>query len=333
VSAMKATAIAHPNIALVKYWGKRDEALHLPHQSSLSMTLDGLSATTTVEFHAALHKDTARIDGRDLEGEELARIIRVLELIRGLSGNKEKARVASRTDFPKAAGLASSAAGGAALAAAASWAAGMRLEPYELSVIARRSSGSACRSIQGGFCEWRRGIALDGSDSFAVQIAQENHWPELRMVVVICAEEAKEISSREGMRHTVKTSPYYPAWIECAEADLREARAALLAKELPALGIVAERNAWRMHATAMAANPPIVYMKAITLAVIEKVAALRGDGVAAYFTLDAGPNPVVLCLADEAPRVAEWLGAVAGVVRTVVAGPGRGVEVSEDAVF
>ncbi|MBI5544946.1 MAG: diphosphomevalonate decarboxylase, partial [Deltaproteobacteria bacterium] len=249
---MKSTAVAHPNIALVKYWGKRDEALILPHQSSLSMTLDGLTATTTVEFSDRAD-DVAQIDGRRLDGEELARIVQLLDLVRERAGFKLRARVASKTDFPKAAGLASSAAGGAALAAAAAWAAGLQLEPRDLSILARRSSGSACRSIQGGFCEWKRGSAADGSDSFAELVAPESHWPELRMVVVICADEAKEVSSRDAMQRCVETSPFFASWVDVAEADLVEARALVLARDLPALGAVAERNAWRMHATAMAA--------------------------------------------------------------------------------
>ncbi|MGC4122336.1 MAG: diphosphomevalonate decarboxylase [Myxococcales bacterium] len=330
---MKATAVAHPNIALVKYWGKRDERLILPHQSSLSMTLDGLSATTTVEFSPDRAEDTAQIDTRRLDGEELARITGVLDLVRQKAGLTHKARVASKTDFPRAAGLASSAAGGAALAAAASWAAGLAPTSAELSILARRNSGSACRSVQGGFCEWARGTAEDGSDSFALQVAPETHWPELRMVVVICADQAKEVSSREAMQRTVETSPYYRSWVEAAEADLKEARAAVLAKDLAALGAVAERNAWRMHASAMAANPSIVYLRPTTLAVLETVAALRAGGVPAYFTLDAGPNPVILCLAAGAQRAAMRLGAVPGVLRTIVAGPGKGVEKVERPVF
>jgi diphosphomevalonate decarboxylase len=328
----KATAVAHPNIALVKYWGKRDERLILPHQSSLSMTLDGLSATTTVEF-SDRDDDAAQIDGRRLEGEELARIVLVLDLVREKAKLTQRARVSSKTDFPKAAGLASSAAGGAALAAAASWAAGLQPGPAELSILARRSSGSACRSVQGGFCEWTRGAAADGSDSFAVQVAPEEHWPELRMVVVICADEAKEVSSRDAMQRTVETSPYYPSWVQCAEEDLKQARAAVLARDLPALGAIAERNAWRMHASAMAANPSIVYLRPTTLAVLETVAALRAGGVPAYFTLDAGPNPVIVCLAGGAPRATMRLGAVPGVMRTIVAAPGKGVQAIERPVF
>lgn len=322
---MKATAVAHPNIALVKYWGKRDTERILPFNGSLSMTLGGLSATTTVEF-SEREEDAAQIDGRRLEGAELGRITRVLDLMRARAGIAQKARVVSKTDFPKAAGLASSAAGGAAVAAAAAWAAGLELEPRELSIIARQCSGSACRSVEGGFCEWLKGEAGDGSDSYAVQIAPEAHWPELRMVVVICADEVKEVSSRDAMQRCVETSPFYEAWVKCATQNLDEARNALMAKDLVALGSVAELNAWRMHATAMAANPPIIYARSTTLAIIETVAVMRAGGVPAYFTLDAGPNPVILCLASGAPRVEMRLNSLPGVQRVVIAGPGEGVQ-------
>lgn len=329
---MKATAVAHPNIALVKYWGTRDEELLLPHHGSLSMTLDGLSSTTTVEF-GDRPEDTAQIDGRRLEGEDLARVVQVLDLVRSHRGLTARARVGSKTDFPRAAGLASSTAGGASLAAAAAWAAGLELAPRELSALARRAAGSACRSVEGGFCEWLPGFASDGSDSVAVQVAPESAWAELRMVVVICADEAKEVSARDAMRRTVSTSPYFSSWGHCVEEDLAAARAAVQARDLAALGAVAERNAWRMHALAMAASPSIVYLRPTTLAVLEMVAALRAGGVPAYFTIDAGPNPVILCLAGGAPRVTMRLGAVPGVLKTVVAGPGPGVRPELRPVF
>lgn len=329
---MKATAIAHPNIALVKYWGKRDESLVLPHQPSLSMTLDGLSATTTVEF-CDQADDAAEIDGRALAGKELSRVVQTLDLVRARAGTGQRARMVSKTDFPNAAGLASSAAGGAALAAAATWAAGLDAAPRDLSVLARRNSGSACRSVEGGFCEWRRGDQGDGSDSYAVQVAPESHWPQLRMVVAVTSSRAKEVSSRDGMRHTVETSPFYPAWVDLVARDLAEARAALLSRDLDRLGAVAERNAWRMHATGLGAEPPVVYLRSATLAVVEELPALRASGIPAWFTLDAGPNPVVLCLDRDAPKLVDRLSTVHGVLRTVVAGPGRGVERAQAHLF
>ena len=153
------------------------------------------------------------------------------------------------------------------------------------------------------------------------------------MVVVICADEAKEVSSREAMKRTVETSPFYEAWARTAEEDLAQARSSLLARDLPALGALAERNAWRMHATAMAADPHIVYLRPTTLAVVQLVESLRASGVPAYFTLDAGPNPVILCLTSGASRITMRASAVPGVLRTVVAGPGKGVDQVERPVF
>ena len=285
----KATATAHPNIALVKYWGKRDEALILPHQSSLSVTLAPLSVTTSVEWGVA--EETVEINGEPARGSELTRVVAMLDLVRGKHG---RARVVSHGNFPKAAGLASSAAGFAALAVAARAAAGLPRDARAESVLARQGSGSACRSIQGGVCVWHRGTAADGSDSFATQELTEKHWPELRLLVAMVSREEKEVKSRDGMRSAVETSPYYAAWTKDAEAEVPRAIAALKARDLAAIGELAEKNAWRMHATSLAADPPLCYLKPQTLEVISALARLRRDGVPAYFTLDAGPNPVVL---------------------------------------
>jgi diphosphomevalonate decarboxylase len=166
-----------------------------------------------------------------------------------------------------------------------------------------------------------------------VQVANEDHWPELRMLGVICAEEAKEVSSREAMRRCVEGSPYYAAWVRSATEDLERARSALLDKDLARLGAVAEHNAWRMHALALSVDPAIVYLKPTTLAVIDAVAALRARGIPVYFTLDAGPNPVVLCLACDVPRVEMRLHTLPGIVRSVAGGPGCGVRPAERHLF
>jgi diphosphomevalonate decarboxylase len=295
---VKATATAHPNIALVKYWGKRDEALILPHQSSLSVTLAPLSVTTTVEWGSGA--DSVSINGEPARGSELTRVVAMLDLVRGRNGF---ARVISDGNFPKAAGLASSAAGFAALAIAARAAAGLPRDFKAESVLARQGSGSACRSIQGGVCVWHRGSRPDGGDSFATQELTERHWPELRLLVAMVSREEKEVKSRDGMRSAVETSPYYAAWTRDAEAEVPRALAALRARDLKAIGEIAEKNAWRMHATSLAADPPLCYLKAQTLEVIATLSSLRRDGVPAYFTLDAGPNPVVLTDAAHEAKV------------------------------
>lgn len=289
---MHAEAVAHPNIALVKYWGKRDEQLILPHQSSLSLTLAPLSVTTSVEWGRPSHE--VELNEKIAAGSERQRVVDILELLRAADSRLGHARVVSRGDFPAAAGLASSAAGFAALAVAARAAAGLPRDVRAESILARRGSGSACRSIQGGVCVWRRGERADGADSYAEQVFAEQHWPELRMFVAMVSREEKETKSRDGMRNTVETSPYYGAWAQDAEREVPRAMEAIRARDLETLGELSERNAWRMHATALAADPPLCYLMPKTLELIHKLRQERRNGVMAYFTLDAGPNPVIL---------------------------------------
>jgi diphosphomevalonate decarboxylase len=328
---MKATALAHPNIALVKYWGKRDDALILPHQSSLSLTLAPLSVTTTVEFGTA--SDHVEINGHTAKGSERERVLGVLEAVRAQAGGKlGHARVVSRGDFPAAAGLASSAAGFAALAVAARAAAGMPADAKAASMLSRLGSGSACRSVQGGFCEWRRGEREDGSDSYAVQRFDAGHWTELRMVVAILSRDEKEVKSRDGMKHTVETSPYYAAWVKDAEAEVPRAVEIIRRKDLQALGELAERNAWRMHATSLAADPPLSYVHASTLGLIEHLREQRRKGMPVWFTLDAGPNPVLLT--DAAHEVAaEALARACGALDVVRCVPGGDAELRSEHLF
>lgn len=328
---MKATALAHPNIALVKYWGKRDEALILPHQSSLSLTLSPLSVTTTVEF--GVGSDHVELNGHTAKGSERDRVLRLLESVR--AGAKQElgpAKVVSRGDFPMAAGLASSAAGFAALAVAGRAAAGQPAEPRTASILARMGSGSACRSVQGGFCEWQRGERPDGEDSFAVQRFDAAHWPDLRMVVAILDRGEKEVKSRDGMKHTVDTSPYYPAWVQDAEKEIALAREHISRRDLQALGELCERNAWRMHATAFAAAPPLCYLNSGTLAVIQHLREQRKKGMPVWFTLDAGPNPVLLT--DAAHEVAaEALARACGAVDVIRCVPGGDAELKSEHLF
>lgn len=308
---MKATATAHPNIALVKYWGKRNEKLILPHQSSLSVTLGPLQVTTTVEFTTlTTGPDVIEINGKSAEGTERTRVVELLSLVRKEAGPKAKlggAIMISRGDFPASAGLASSAAAFAALAVAARAAAGFKRNTRAESILARRGSGSASRSIEGGFVRWNRGKRPDGADSFGEQLFAAEHWPELRMLVGMVSREEKEVKSRDGMRSTVETSPYYRAWAKDAEREVKEIVKFVKRRDLQAVGEIAERNAWRMHATAFAANPPLCYMKPATLAVIEACRHARAQGVGVWFTLDAGPNPVLLTSRGDEHKAAELI--------------------------
>lgn len=316
----KATAVAHPNIALVKYWGKRDEKLILPHQSSLSLTLAPLLVRTSVALGGD-GADEVEINGKVAQGSERQRVLELISLIRSKRPELGKAKVVSAGNFPMSAGLASSAAAFAALAVALRKAAGLSPDPREASVLARLGSGSACRSVQGGICAWRRGERSDGSDSYAEQLFPPEHWPELRMVVAVVSREEKEVKSRDGMRQTVETSPYYPAWKEDAEKELARAVEHLRRRDLEGLGALAERNAWRMHASAMAADPPLCYLKPGTLQLIQALAEERRKGLPAWFTLDAGPNPVILTDAAHEDR-AEALARACGATEVVRCTPG-----------
>src|SRR3989338_3259985 len=200
---MKGTCLATPNIAVIKYWGKRDNALNLPMNGSFSVTMDeSLRTVTTVAFDASLAKDMLTLNGKMAMEGEVARASKVLDAIRKEAGMKAKARVSSTNNFPTAAGIASSASGFAALACAGADAAGLDATSRELSIFARLGSGSACRSVLGGFVEWKMGGKKDGSDSYAVQVAPAPHWPELRNVIAIVDAGRKKVGSAHGMEIT-----------------------------------------------------------------------------------------------------------------------------------
>ena len=330
-SGLKATAVAHPNIALVKYWGKRDERLMLPHQSSLSVTLGQLQVSTTVEF--GVEQEEVTLHGKPAQGKERARVAEMLQRLREtVKTPLGAAHVSSVGNFPAAAGLASSAAGFAALAVAARAAAGLLLDVREASMLARLGSGSASRSIQGGFCVWRRGQASDGSDSYASQLFPGAHWPELRLLVTILSAEKKEITSREGMKRTVETSPYYPAWVQDAEAEVDRAAERIRNRDLVGLGRIAERNAWRMHAAALGADPAICYLRPETLQLLSLLERERRGGMPVWFTLDAGPNPVLLTDAAHLPAVQARV-AQAGAAQTIACDVGPDARLTEAHLF
>jgi len=320
-------ARAGTNIALVKYWGKRDQELNLPRTGSISVTLAGLETVTSITVDPALEQDHFELDGRVERGLPLGRVVRFLEIVRGLAGTPRLfARVVSRNSFPTASGLASSASGFAALACAAASAYGLDLGPAELSALARRGSGSAARSIFGGFVEMEPGVAPDGKDARAHQLLPPSEWP-LRLVVAVTTEAPKEVSSTAGMALTNDTSPFYEAWVASHSVDLEEARLAIIGRDLEVLGTVMERNCLGMHACMLASRPPLLYWNETTVAVIRAVWGLRARGTPVWFTIDAGPHVKALCTPEAATRVRAALDAVPGVVRTIVAAPGEGVRV------
>ncbi|MGE3765864.1 MAG: diphosphomevalonate decarboxylase [Kofleriaceae bacterium] len=325
--ATTATARACANIALVKYWGKRDAARNLPAAGSLSLTLGALVTETTVTFDTALAADELILDGSSARPKEVAKISAFLDLVRAEAQLGARARVTSKNEFPTASGLASSASGFAALAVAATTAAGLALSPRALSILARQGSGSAARSIYGGFVRMHAGTAADGSDAYAEPIASRL-TDRVRMVIAVVGGGApKSHGSRDAMEHTAQTSPLYRAWVELVPADLAAAEGALAAGDLAALGAVAEANALAMHASALAARPAIFYWQPTTLALLAEVRALRDRNIAAWATMDAGPLVKVLTSIDDAEHVASALRAVPNVTDVLVSSPGSGATV------
>lgn len=295
------------NIALAKYWGKRDVALNLPTNGSISVTLKGYGSFTTVEFDAGFASDRLILNGKE---DKIGKVKRVLDEVRTLASSSLYARVQSYNNFPTAAGLASSASGLSAVTTAAAEALELSISKSKLSEIARKGSGSACRSLFGGFVEWRQGEKADGSDSVAEALAPVSHWP-FKVFIAVANEKQKSEASTGGMERTRETSPYFESWIESAQKSVSEIRAAIQARDFALLAKLSESNCVRMHASAMAAMPPILYWQAETLEVIRRLWALRADGVKAFFTIDAGPNVVIICEPESAVRVSAMLGELA----------------------
>ncbi len=332
----KAVAEANTNIALVKYWGKNDEEFNLPAVPSLSLTLAGLRTRTEVSLTPSLDADRLTLNEAEIAGEPLAKVSRHLDRVARYLGLAERPRALVRSDnnFPTAAGLASSASAFAALslAAASALQPGFILDDRSrasLAVLARQGSGSAARSLYGGLVVLGTGTPGQCDSAQATPVLSATEWPELRLVIGVASEAAKDTGSTDGMRHTAKSSPYFAPFVAAAPNDLRLAMLALRDRDLAALGTVVERSALRMHASALAADPAVVYLRGATIEGLHALRALRARGVAAYFTCDAGPHPKALTTARDADAVAATLAAVPGVLRTIVAAPGPGARLIE----
>jgi diphosphomevalonate decarboxylase len=316
---MSATAKAQPNIALIKYWGKRDSERNLPAVGSISITLADLHTLMKVEFDDALPDDRLIVNGED-NGAMRPRVARCLDSVAGAA--RARARVTSESNFPVAAGLASSASAFAALVVAADAAAGAGLDLAAQASLAGRASGSAARSLYGGFVELQNnaeGICLG-------QLRAEDDWP-LSVVVAITASGPKPVGSTEAMEISRRTSPFYDRWIEQQDADLGEARAAIADRDLARLGAIAEHNCLKMHSVMWGSRPPMVFWNATTLACMEAVRDLQSGGVGVFFTIDAGPQLKAVCEPSDADRVRRALESVRGVEQVMTSGLGGGARI------
>jgi diphosphomevalonate decarboxylase len=321
---MQAKCRARSNIALVKYWGKANAELNTPAVGSISVTLDGLWTETEIRFDASLSADRLVLDGKE-RADQLARVSQCLDLVRATADTALRAEVTSANNFPTGAGLASSASGFAALVGAATAALGIDLSPRELSILARRGSGSAARSIFGGFVEMHKGEAADGSDSYAEPLAPAEAWP-LKILVAITAQGEKAVGSGPGMALSAESSPYYGEWVGTHPADLDTARAAIGARDFNALANVSESSCLKMHAAAMSTTPPLIYWNGATVDCLNRIRQLRADGVPVFFTIDAGPQVKAICEPGAEAEVRAALESTAGVRDVVVTDLGPGLE-------
>lgn len=316
---MKATARAHTNIALVKYWGKKDRNLIIPQTDSLSLTLDKFYTDTTVEFQTDLKRDHLIVDGREFTPNQLGKVTRVLDRVRELSNQDNFAVIHSTNHVPMAAGLASSASAFAALATAASKAAGLSLSGRELSRLARRGSGSATRSIFGGLVQWHAGH--DDQSSYAEPIMETVDFG-IEMLAILIDTQQKKVSSRGGMQSSVETSPFYPIWRDVVAHDMVTMKQAIHDHDINQIGHIAEENAMRMHALTLSADPAYTYFDGGTIQAINLIKDLRQQGINCYYTMDAGPNVKVIYDRQDRERIIEKLAPVFGRQNLIVAQPG-----------
>ncbi|MEO5887564.1 MAG: diphosphomevalonate decarboxylase [Anaerolineales bacterium] len=318
-----ATAQANPNIALIKYWGNRDNILRIPMNGSISMNLDGLYTRTTVSFQPSLPFDELIINGHEVTGAGLERVSYILDIVRGMTNFDERAEIISENNFPSGAGIASSASAFAALAMAGSKAAGLNLSEQELSRLARRGSGSASRSIPGGFVEWQAGSSDE--DSFAFSIAPPEHW-KLADCIAIVSTSHKKTGSTEG-HYIASTSPLQNARIADAPRRLDLCRNAILNLDFGAFASIVELDSDMLHAVMMTSTPALHYWKPASLGIMHSVRQWRAEGIQACYTVDAGANVHVICPETEAHAIDKRLRELNGVENVLIARAGGAAQI------
>jgi diphosphomevalonate decarboxylase len=320
-------ARANPNIAFIKYWGNSDYSNNIPLNGSISMNLEGLETITSVSFDAGLQSDHITINGNHSTDKESARVSRMLDDVRSMAGISDFACVKSENNFPTGAGIASSASAFASLAMAASAAAGLRLSEAALSSLARRGSGSACRSIPGGFVEWL--VGTGDADSYATVIAPQNHWDLVDCIAVVSSK-PKPVGSTEG-HLLARTSPIQASRVADAPRRLDICRRAILERDFSAFAEILELDSNLMHAVMMTSNPPLFYWQPETLAIMQTVRSEYSKGIPVCCTVDAGPNVHVICTSNVSVYVTVLLESIPGVqkVRQArVGGPARLIDIS-----
>lgn len=316
----KVTAIAHTNIALIKYWGKADEELRIPYTDSLSLTLNDFYTETSVSRSL---KDEFWLDNKLQDLTHSKRVFKFLDYFRKKFNINEHFLIKSFNHVPNSAGLASSASAFAALAAALVKVMDFNLSFEDISKLARVGSGSASRSIMGGFVQWHAGI--DDETSFAEQF-NDGQNIDISLISVILNDTPKKISSTEGMLKTKLTSPFYQIWPKVVEKDLTDIKKAISNNDFNKIGEIAEHNAMEMHALTFSSNPSFTYFEPETLELINYIHELRASGIPVYFTIDAGPNVKVICQKETVNLVNDKLTTKFNNIKTIVTKPGPGIQ-------
>ncbi|MBK5113650.1 MAG: diphosphomevalonate decarboxylase [Candidatus Heimdallarchaeota archaeon] len=326
----KATALANSNTALIKYWGKQDEELIIPMNNSISLTVDSLSTTTTVEFSDEFTQDLFILNNEKQTGTAENRVIRHLDLLRSKAKMNLKAKVMSQNNFPTAAGLASSASGFAALTVASCKALELELDQKQLSMLSRRGSGSSARSIFGGFVEWIKADEI--GESYAKQLADKNHF-DIRDIVVIFKPQKREFSTREAMKISKETSPMFKARLDVVETSLDKMRKAIEQREFNLLGQTAESDCNLVHSIALTSTPKLSFWIDETIRIINLVKDLRQGGIDAFYTVDTGSNMHILTLPQYAEEIDMILRKIPYIEKTVVCKPGDGAKIIDNHLF
>ena len=324
---MKSSAIAHSNIALIKYWGqwnKTSPELNIPLNDSVSMTKYGFSENThlqthtTIEFSEDFNENEAKLNNNLLKGRDMERILKIINPLRKIKEIDYKFKMMSFNDFPTQAGLASSASGFAALTIAAAKALNLSLTREELSTFARLGSGSAARSIHGGFVYWHRGVSHE--TSYAEQICGPNDF-DINAIIAIIDEGKKDVTSDLG-HELAKTSIFDKVRVKKSHEQAKEIKKAILDDDFKKVGIIAEENCIYMHTVMMTSKPALFYWNPHTLSVIKKVLQVRkSENLDCFFTIDAGPNVHCLCRPEFIEYVQNMLENSEGIEKTILVKP------------
>jgi diphosphomevalonate decarboxylase len=318
---LTATAIAPANIAFIKYWGKKDPAINLPYNDSISMNLSDALTTTTVEYSADLTEDVLLLNSQPASPAQTEKVSRHLDLVRKLMPHPLRATVTTSHNFPTGAGIASSASGFAALSLAATAAAGLQLSEKELSILARYGSGSASRSIPNGFVQWKKGS--NSLNSYAVSLYPKEYWDICDVVVIGDAHREKAVSSGEG-HQVAATSPFFTSRIKYLRSATAELERALADRDFERFGTVTEQESFNLHAIMMTSVPTILYWDPLSVLVMQAVWAMRREGTQAYLTMDAGPHVHVICQLADLTAIKAKLTALEGVSSLLVNQAGDG---------